>query len=708
MAPQLWPIFICYRRVDGAAVARRLHEMLDKWQTTGPDDVPVQLDVYLDETMPGVADWQELHKPYLQKARALLVVCTPGAKINEGPKDWVHREVDWWVAHRRQAPILIDALKEGIRYVPDQIALRWPEIQRIAFVEEEWKALSGAALDEKTKAIRRQVIGALLPSGAAVYAQELEVERKRAQGLKRALVASATLLVATAAAGGYAYLKRRAAERSERTAGASLLDARAASLFAQSRLIDARYQAEALRRNDLLARIAATKTEGVRLENLQQELAQVNVDLRRLRTEAAGVRSRGRALLDDADARWKVLGDAGRGRPEPPHVLSVELINAGPGESILIHYGTPDEVRLVMINGGPRPSYPAFVEPRLRELKEGRYDGRPVPIELFVVGDRDADKIEGLLKMLEHLRETPQPTERLIELKGIWANLFRVDHARGLRENVRTLIDELRVPLNEPFDHLVMRPDEGRAAVTLPGGLEIVVLGPQREKVHDLYEYSRKEAKRKNGVIEEWQDETFSKIAIVRDSAPLAPPATQRPSVGDCRPSENARARAGGHYIDRSVANLASTIVLLRYRGKTFLHTGDARGDQIFEGLQAARLLDADGRAHVDMMSIPHSGSDRNITVDFFERVRADGYLFSGDGRHGNPEITTVAALITARGCDAYRMYFVNRDGAEDAHGKKLDAFFKDEAQFNPNYRRVFRSEERGSVMIDLLEPVRY
>jgi hypothetical protein len=34
-ATQLWPIFICYRQVDGSAAARRLHEMLDKWQTTG-------------------------------------------------------------------------------------------------------------------------------------------------------------------------------------------------------------------------------------------------------------------------------------------------------------------------------------------------------------------------------------------------------------------------------------------------------------------------------------------------------------------------------------------------------------------------------------------------------------------------------------------------------------------------------------------------
>jgi len=116
--PQLWPIFICYRRVDGGAAAQRLYEMLNKWQTAGLDGATVQLDVYLDIATPGVADWQSWHRPYLEKARALVVICTPGAKIDEGPNDWVHRELDWWLEHRQTAPIVIDPLNEGARYIP--------------------------------------------------------------------------------------------------------------------------------------------------------------------------------------------------------------------------------------------------------------------------------------------------------------------------------------------------------------------------------------------------------------------------------------------------------------------------------------------------------------------------------------------------------------------------------------------------------------
>jgi len=136
-ARQLWPIFICYRQADGLSAARRLHELLDKRQVTGSKGEQIELDVYLDQTMPAVADWRELHKPYLERARAIIVVCSPGAKIDEGPHDWVQREIDWWLEHRTTAPILIDPLRQGLRYVPGAISARWPEIQRIPLVESE-------------------------------------------------------------------------------------------------------------------------------------------------------------------------------------------------------------------------------------------------------------------------------------------------------------------------------------------------------------------------------------------------------------------------------------------------------------------------------------------------------------------------------------------------------------------------------------------
>jgi hypothetical protein len=162
---QLWPIFICYRQVDGLAAARRLHELLDKRQVTGPTGEVIEFDVYLDQTMPAVADWREIHRPYLERARALIVICTPGARIVDGPEDWVHKEISWWLDHRHTVPILIDPFRQGIRYVPTSIRERWPEIQRIPLVEAEWTSLSAADLAQKANALRRQIVGNIRAGG---------------------------------------------------------------------------------------------------------------------------------------------------------------------------------------------------------------------------------------------------------------------------------------------------------------------------------------------------------------------------------------------------------------------------------------------------------------------------------------------------------------------------------------------------------------
>jgi hypothetical protein len=291
--------------------------------------------------------------------------------------------------------------------------------------------------------------------------------------------------------------------------------------------------------------------------------------------------------------------------------------------------------------------------------------------------------------------------------------------------------------LNKPFDRHIARPDRGRAQVMLAGGLEVVVLGPPQARIDGLHNMSAREAAQVDGTIEPLTPEGFTTVGIETATAPLTVVEEPLPSSSSCVPSDNARLNARGSYDDRSIANLASTILLFRFRGVTFLFTGDARGDLILEGLDAAGMLDDRGRATVNLMTIPHIGSEHNTTVDFFERVRASGYLFSGNGRFGNPEVGTVAALVTARGCDAYRMYFVNRDGeadpsasraaapareqnegeegdreepepiADQTMGSRLDAFFREEERFNPNYRRVFRSSTGGSVIIDMLTPVR-
>jgi beta-lactamase superfamily II metal-dependent hydrolase len=99
---------------------------------------------------------------------------------------------------------------------------------------------------------------------------------------------------------------------------------------------------------------------------------------------------------------------------------------------------------------------------------------------------------------------------------------------------------------------------------------------------------------------------------------------------------------------DLSVPNLSSIMFLAKADGRTMLMTGDGRSDQILEGLARAGLLDGAGRLNLDVLKLPHHGSDRNITKTFFSKVTADTYIASANGKHGNPDLATLIWLVEA------------------------------------------------------------
>ena len=80
----------------------------------------------------------------------------------------------------------------------------------------------------------------------------------------------------------------------------------------------------------------------------------------------------------------------------------------------------------------------------------------------------------------------------------------------------------------------------------------------------------------------------------------------------------------------------------------------------MLEGRHVGHLLEllVDGYSlHVDILKVPHHGSDNNVTEGFFRTITADHYVFSGDGEHGNPERNTMEMLFDARAADEFTVY---------------------------------------------------
>ena len=113
------------------------------------------------------------------------------------------------------------------------------------------------------------------------------------------------------------------------------------------------------------------------------------------------------------------------------------------------------------------------------------------------------------------------------------------------------------------------------------------------------------------------------------------------------------------------------------------LLTGDARSDDLLAYVGATGL-ERNGVAHFDVLKMPHHGSVRNVTAEFFDRVKADHYVISADGKNGNPDVPTLEMLTAARGADEYTIHLTKREGrletffAQDkANGRRYDVDFR-------------------------------
>jgi hypothetical protein len=75
------------------------------------------------------------------------------------------------------------------------------------------------------------------------------------------------------------------------------------------------------------------------------------------------------------------------------------------------------------------------------------------------------------------------------------------------------------------------------------------------------------------------------------------------------------------------------------------------------QGLELVGLLKKGSKLHVDILKMPHHGSDRNIEPIFFRRITADHYVFSGNGEHGNPERETLQMLLDESGGEEFTIH---------------------------------------------------
>jgi hypothetical protein len=91
------------------------------------------------------------------------------------------------------------------------------------------------------------------------------------------------------------------------------------------------------------------------------------------------------------------------------------------------------------------------------------------------------------------------------------------------------------------------------------------------------------------------------------------------------------------------------------------------------------------------------------VASEFFERVTADHYVISADGKHANPDPPTLQMLTEARGGDEYTIHLTNLPGPPH---KAKKFFAEDRAANDRKYEVVVREPGALSLRVELGEPL--
>jgi len=416
-------------------------------------------------------------------------------------------------------------------------------------------------------------------------------------------------------------------------------------------------------------------------------------------------------------------------------IFTLDVRRARKGDCLLLHYGTRAQPGLVVIDGGPADVYQPSLKPRLGAIRAARpASGESLPIDVLMVSHIDDDHVRGVQELLADLVAAKEARRPLpLKIRAFWHNTFDdlignspkellaavsatfgaaslsgEPEVEGLDESaaqvlasvsqglrVRDDARKLQLRVNPQFGGRLVMATGDAAPVAMGKGLTFTVAGPMKRELEAL----------------QASHDAFLATRQERTTAALA------------------------SFTDTSVPNLSSLVVMAEVKGKRMLLTGDARGDKILEGLELVGLLTPGGTIHVDVLKMPHHGSDRNMEQVFLERIHADHYVFSGDGEHGNPERAVMEMLRRARPAAEYAIHLTyplaeidagrkedweKEQRKEQARKKKapktavrenwspathgLIAFFEAHPEMGRKVRVV---PDEGAHLIELLDPLR-
>jgi len=389
-------------------------------------------------------------------------------------------------------------------------------------------------------------------------------------------------------------------------------------------------------------------------------------------------------------------------------ILSLEALQANQGDSLILYYGDPKKPSIMIIDGGPSGIYNGSLKPRLVDLKAQLSPDDPLPIALMMVSHADDDHIHGILDLTDDLiSQDSGPEGPYLKIEGLWFNAFddiignnevikaaqaapanfkkdgevtALIASTGQGRTIRDKAHKLGWTVNSPFSPLpgsnavLVRGDAGSSVVPY-GQLKLTVLHPNTQRLTELQDKWDKDLKALQA-----GDKTIVAAAFHQGA-------------------------------DKSPFNLSSIVCLATLGDKSILLTGDGRCDDILDGLKTNKLLDKDDKIHVDILKMPHHGSVRNLTDEFLQKVTADHYVISANGKDDNPDQATLDKMRKNIHHQAI-LHITNNTNSKVKNVPPMQPKLQDfEAALKSAKSPLsvsYRVAAKNSFVLDLLDPLKF
>lgn len=392
-------------------------------------------------------------------------------------------------------------------------------------------------------------------------------------------------------------------------------------------------------------------------------------------------------------------------------IFSIEVLQANHGDCLLVHYGKNNDPKTIVIDGGPPGIYRNVLKPRLLTIKKTLSPENPLSLSMVMVSHMDDDHVNGILALTDDIldKQTNNSKEDF-EVTNLWFNTFddiignieipiisaigastqpasltalpqlagaehhieaivaSTGQGRQLRDNAKALSTVVNFPFKEfkKGKANLVRGDGKASVIKWDTGVKITVVHPNKQRLQELQKQWDKdlETARKKG------DTSIIIASIIKP--------------------------------DTSPFNLSSIVCLIEAGGKKMLLTGDARSDDILNGLKENKLIGTKG-LHVDVFKMAHHGSIRNATPELFQKVTADNYIISADGSFDNPDKPLLEML--AENVKKGTLHLTNHDGKKGLKAK-LDTFIKKLKKDGSKLKINFRKDDEPSIVVNLLDEI--